>query len=232
MAAAAAPVVSELELLEPPVRPGKIICIGLNYKDHAEESGLTVPEQPMLFAKLPSSVIGSGHPVRLPSISSRVDFEAELGVEIGRPARAVSEQEALDHVAGYTCVNDVSARDLQLGDGWIRGKGLDTFCPLGPTIASPEHVGDPQALSIRCLLNGAVVQESTTAAMIFSVAEIVSFVSQAITLECGDLICTGTPAGVGMARTPKLFLNDGDRVRVEIDRIGAIENPVVGGSAS
>ena len=214
--------------LPAPLRPGKIVCVGLNYRDHAEESGQPVPTSPVLFAKLPSSVIGHLDDIVLPKISDEVDYEAELAVVIGRRTQKVEVAEAIDHVLGYTCLNDVSARDLQLADGqWVRAKSLDTFCPIGPHIVTADEIPDPQALAIRCVVNGEVVQDSSTKEMVFGVAELVSFISQAITLEPGDVISTGTPPGVGFARTPPVFLQPGDRVRVEIDGVGVLENGVV-----
>lgn len=214
--------------LPAPLRPGKIVCVGLNYRDHAEESGQPVPTSPVLFAKLPSSVIGHLDDIVLPRFSDQVDYEAELAVVIGRRAQKVEVAEALDHVLGYTCLNDVSARDLQFADGqWVRAKSLDTFCPIGPHIVTADEIPDPQALAIRCVVNGEVVQDSSTKEMVFGVAELVSFISQGITLEPGDVIATGTPPGVGFARTPPVFLQPGDRVRVEIDGVGVLENGVV-----
>jgi 2-keto-4-pentenoate hydratase/2-oxohepta-3-ene-1,7-dioic acid hydratase in catechol pathway len=208
-------------------RPGKIVCVGLNYRDHAEEGGLELPEAPLLFAKWPNSLIGDGDPIVLPPETTQVDYEAELGVVIGAIARRVAERDALDHVEGYICLNDVTARDLQFGDGqWTRGKSPDTFCPVGPRLVAREEIGDPQALGIRCLLNGEAMQDSSTAQMIFSVAEIIAYVSQIITLEPGDLIATGTPAGVGVFRDPKVLLEDGDEVSVEIQGVGTLTNPV------
>jgi 2-keto-4-pentenoate hydratase/2-oxohepta-3-ene-1,7-dioic acid hydratase in catechol pathway len=208
-------------------RPGKIVCVGLNYRDHAAEGGQDLPKAPLLFAKWPNTLIGDGDPVVLPPESTQVDYEAELGVVIGAKAKRVSERDALDHVAGYICVNDVSARDLQFADGqWTRGKSVDTFCPVGPRLVPREEVDDPQALGIRCLLNGTAMQDSTTANMIFSVAEIIAYVSRTITLEAGDLIATGTPAGVGVFRDPKVQLQDGDEVTIEIDGLGSLTNPV------
>jgi 2-keto-4-pentenoate hydratase/2-oxohepta-3-ene-1,7-dioic acid hydratase in catechol pathway len=208
-------------------RPGKIICVGLNYRDHAAESGQDLPSRPLLFAKWQTSLIGPGDPIVLPAISSQVDFEAELGVLIGTRTRNVGAEDALGVVAGYVCVNDVSARDVQMGDGqWTRGKSFDTFCPVGPAVIPAEEVPDPQALGIRCIVNGEALQDSNTKEMVFPVAEIVAFVSEAITLEPGDLIATGTPAGVGMARKPPVFLRPGDEVSVEIDGIGTLTNPV------
>ena len=207
--------------------PGKIVCVGLNYLDHAEESGNALPKAPLLFAKWANTLIGDGETIVLPEEAKEVDYEAGLGVVIGTRARNVSEAQALDHVAGYICVNDVSARDLQFGDGqWTRGKSPDTFCPVGPALVPREQVDDPQQLAIRCILNGETMQDSSTANMIFSVAEIISYVSRTVTLEPGDLIATGTPAGVGVFRDPKVLLKDGDEVTVEVEGLGALTNPV------
>jgi 2-keto-4-pentenoate hydratase/2-oxohepta-3-ene-1,7-dioic acid hydratase in catechol pathway len=208
-------------------RPQKIICVGLNYRDHAEEQGVDAPGKPILFAKWPNTLIGPGEAIVLPAASEQVDYEAELGVVIGKRARNVSVENALDAVGGYVCVNDVSARDLQFSDGqWTRGKSPDTFCPVGPRVVPAAEIPDPQALAIRALLNGEVMQDSSTANMIFGVAEIVSFISQVITLEPGDLIATGTPAGVGVFRDPPVFLRAGDEITIEIEGIGALTNPV------
>jgi 2,4-didehydro-3-deoxy-L-rhamnonate hydrolase len=207
--------------------PQKIVCVGLNYRDHAEEQGVDLPERPLLFAKWPNTLIGPGEPIRIPAISRNVDYEAELGVVIGRRASQVAADDALEFVQGYVVANDVSGRDLQFADGqWVRGKSLDTFLPVSdlvPASAAP----DPQALPIRAILNGAVMQDSSTSNMIFGVAEVVSFVSQAITLEPGDLIITGTPAGVGAFRDPPVWLQPGDEIAIEIDGLGRISNPVV-----
>jgi 2-keto-4-pentenoate hydratase/2-oxohepta-3-ene-1,7-dioic acid hydratase in catechol pathway len=208
-------------------RPGKIVCVGLNYLDHAEEGGQELPKAPLLFAKWPNTLIGDGDAIVLPPETQEVDYEAELGVVIGTTARRVSETDALDHVAGYICLNDVSARDLQFGDGqWTRGKSPDTFCPVGPRLVPREEIDDPQKLGIRCIVNGETLQDSSTAQMIFSVAEIIAYVSRVITLESGDLIATGTPAGVGVFRDPKVLLKEGDEVSVEIDGLGTLTNPV------
>ncbi|HXV32644.1 MAG TPA: fumarylacetoacetate hydrolase family protein [Gaiellaceae bacterium] len=210
-----------------PERPGKIIAAGMNYRDHAAEAGLEVPERPILFAIWPSSVIGPGEAIVLPSVSTEIDYEAELGVVIGERARDVPVEQALDVVAGYTCYNDVSARDVQFADGqWTRAKSFDTFSPLGPRVAPASEIPDPQALRIRCILNGETLQDSSTSEMVFSVAELVAYVSRGITLEPGDLLVTGTPAGVGFTRTPPIFLRAGDEVTVEIEGIGALTNPV------
>jgi 5-carboxymethyl-2-hydroxymuconate isomerase len=207
-------------------QPGKIVCVGLNYRDHAEEQGVGLPTRPLLFSKWPNALIGPGDAIVLPPISRQVDYEAELGVVIGERCRRVPAERALDVVAGYVCVNDVTARDLQFGDGqWTRGKSLDTFCPVGP-LTPDSAVPDPQALRIRCVLNGETMQDSTTSEMVFGVAELVAFVSEAITLEPNDLIATGTPAGVGVFRDPKVFLAPDDEVTVEIETVGSLTNPV------
>jgi 2,4-didehydro-3-deoxy-L-rhamnonate hydrolase len=211
-------------------RPGKIVCVGLNYRDHAEEQGTALPEAPLLFAKWQNALIGPGEPIVIPPVVTKCDYEAELGVVIGERVRDVSVENALEAVAGYVCVNDVSARDLQFADGqWTRGKSPDTFCPVGPSLVPREEVADPQALPIRAILNGETVQESTTANMIFGVAEVIAYVTQAITLEPGDLIATGTPAGVGAFRKPPLFMQAGDEITIEIEGVGSLTNPVVAG---
>jgi 5-carboxymethyl-2-hydroxymuconate isomerase len=209
--------------------PGKIACIGRNYREHAEEQDVEAPAEPLIFAKFSSSLIGDGEAVRLSPLTERPDYEAELAVVIGRTARVVDEQQALEHVAGYTVMNDVTARDLQKRDGqWTRAKSLDTFGPIGPALVTPDEVGDPQALRIRCLLNGDVVQDASTAQMIHPVARLVAYLSQAFTLLPGDVIATGTPSGVGAYRDPPRYLQHGDVVRCEVERVGALENPVVG----
>jgi 2-keto-4-pentenoate hydratase/2-oxohepta-3-ene-1,7-dioic acid hydratase in catechol pathway len=209
--------------------PQKIVCVGLNYRDHAEEQGVDLPERPLLFAKWQNTLIGPGEPIRIPSITKQVDYEAELGVVIGRRASGVDAADALDHVAGYVVANDVSARDLQFSDGqWVRGKSLDSFLPVSDLVPAAD-VPDPQALPIRAILNGDVMQDSNTSNMIFGVAEIVSFVSQAVTLEPDDLIITGTPAGVGAFREPRVWLKPGDEITIEIEGLGSITNPVVAG---
>jgi 2-keto-4-pentenoate hydratase/2-oxohepta-3-ene-1,7-dioic acid hydratase in catechol pathway len=208
-------------------RPQKIICVGLNYRDHAEEQGVALPERPLLFAKWPNTLIGPGEPIRLPAIADEVDYEAELGVVIGERIHQASPETALEAVRGYLCANDVSGRDVQFADKqWVRGKSFDTFCPIGPELVPAADVPDPQALRIRAILNGEVMQDSTTANMVFGVADIISFVSQAITLEPGDLILTGTPAGVGVFRDPKVLLRPGDEITIEIDGLGTLTNPV------
>ncbi len=219
-------------LAAPIPRPPKIMAIGLNYRDHAAETGATLPQRPIVFAKYPTSVIGPGDAITWsPDITEQVDYEAELCVVIGRPARHVSVEAAMGYVAGYMCGNDVSARDVQSGsrsDGgqWVRGKSQDTFCPLGPMLVTRDEVADPGALGIRCILNDQVVQDSTTGNLIFDVPTLVSFLSHNFTLEPGDVIMTGTPPGVGAARKPPLWLKPGDTLAIEIDGLGRLENPV------
>ena len=217
---------ADAELLAPVPRPGKIVAIGRNYREHTAEEGVEPPPAPLIFAKFPSAVVGHGAEVRWdPGLSGQVDYEAELAVVIGRPARHVGVAEALDYVLGYTCLNDVSARDIQFGDGqWVRGKSLDTFCPMGPELVTADEIGDPQDLAISCSVGGERLQEARTSAMYFGVAEIISYCSTSFTLEPGDVIATGTPGGVGVFRDPPRFLGDGDRVTVEIERIGRLEN--------
>jgi 2-keto-4-pentenoate hydratase/2-oxohepta-3-ene-1,7-dioic acid hydratase in catechol pathway len=208
-------------------RPQKIICVGLNYRDHAEEQGVPLPEWPILFAKWPNTLIGPGDPIVVPTVTEQVDYEAELGVVIGSRVKDASPDNALEAVAGYLCLNDVSARDIQFGDKqWVRGKSPDTFCPVGPALVPASDVPDPQALGIRSILNGEVMQDSNTSNMVFGVADIVSFVSKLITLEAGDLIATGTPAGVGVFRDPPVFLKPGDEITIAIEGLGELTNPV------
>lgn len=206
----------------------KIVCVGLNYRDHAREVEMELPERPLLFAKWQSAVVGDGEPIVIPPGVEKVDYEAELAAVIGARVKGVSAENALEAVEGYTCLNDVSARAFQFGDGqWTRGKSIDTFCPIGPRVVPRDEVGDPQSLRIACRVNGETVQDGTTADMIFSVAEIVAFVSATITLEPGDVIATGTPPGVAMGRTDGRYLQPGDTVEVEIERVGVLTNPVV-----
>jgi 2,4-didehydro-3-deoxy-L-rhamnonate hydrolase len=207
-------------------RPGKIVCVGLNYRDHAEEQGAELPAAPLLFAKFTTSLIGPGDPIVIPSIVTKCDYEAELGVVLGATVRNVSKENAFEAVAGYVVANDVSARDLQFSDGqWTRGKSPDTFCPVGPLVPAAD-VADPHALGIRAFLNGETVQDSTTANLIFGIDEVISYVSRTSTLEAGDLILTGTPAGVGVFRDPQRLLVDGDEITIEIDGVGSLTNPV------
>jgi 2-keto-4-pentenoate hydratase/2-oxohepta-3-ene-1,7-dioic acid hydratase in catechol pathway len=217
-----------------PVAPVNIFCIGLNYRAHAEESGAPIPELPVIFMKPTTAVTNPGDPIVLPASCEQgpeVDYEAELAVVIGRTAKDVPAEQALDYVLGYTCANDVSARHWQKHGGggqWVRGKSFDAFCPLGPVLVTADEIPDPQALGVRCLLNEQPMQTGHTGDMIFPVAELIARISRDTTLLPGTLILTGTPPGVGFARNPPVFLSDGDLVRIEIDRIGALENPVRG----
>ncbi|MBW2119060.1 MAG: fumarylacetoacetate hydrolase family protein [Deltaproteobacteria bacterium] len=207
-------------------RPSKIIAIGLNYKDHAEESKGKLPEAPLVFAKFPNSLIGQNDEITWDAnVTGKVDFEAELAVIIGKKTRDCPESEAMGAVFGYTCANDVSARDLQFGDGqWVRGKSLDTFCPLGPWIVTADELPDPHSLKIRCWLNGRLMQDSHTDLLIFKVPELISFLSRHFTLFPGDIILTGTPSGVGAFRNPSVYMKDGDEVVVEIGGVGRLVN--------
>ena len=223
----------DVDLLAPVRRPGKIIAIGLNYASHADESAMELPRAPLLFSKPSSAIVGPNEPVRWKGTDCQEpDYEAELAVIIGAPA-AGSVDDPLRHVFGYTCCNDFSARDAQFGDGqWVRGKSFDTFCPLGPWIVTPEEFGEPQDHAIGIDVtdpDGATVrlQDGHTSQMIFGVGEIITYIARFITLEPGDVIATGTPAGVGFARTPKRFMNNGDVMTVWIDGIGELTNPCV-----
>jgi 2,4-didehydro-3-deoxy-L-rhamnonate hydrolase len=218
-----------IDLLAPVFRPGKIIAVAVNYRTHGAEQNREPPDHPVLFAKFPSSIIGPGGSIRWDSnLTQAVDFEAELGVVIGTTCGRVSVADALRHVAGYTCLNDVSARDLQYSDKqFVRAKSLDTFCPMGPWLVTPDEIPDPQNLAIRCLVNGNVMQDANTSDMVFGVAELISFCSHAFTLMPGDVIATGTPGGVGWFREPKQMLKDGDEVVVEIERVGRLVNRCV-----
>lgn len=214
-----------------PVVPTAILCIGLNYRRHAAETGGSIPEVPILFMKSPGAVQNPGDPIILPRFlaSREVDFEGELAVVIGRPCKNVAAADALDYVRGYTCANDVSARDWQLrrsGRQWCRGKSFDTFAPLGPRLVTRDEIPDPQRLALRTTVNGELLQESNTADMIFPVAELIAFLSGSTTIPAGAVILTGTPEGVGMARQPPRWLQPGDEVAVEIESIGRLCNPV------
>jgi 2-keto-4-pentenoate hydratase/2-oxohepta-3-ene-1,7-dioic acid hydratase in catechol pathway len=216
----------EAELLAPVPHPGKIVAIGRNYREHATEEGVDPPAAPLIFAKWPTAVVGTGAEIRWdPALTGQVDYEAELAVVIGRRARRIEPADALAYVFGYTCLNDVSARDIQFGDGqWVRGKSLDTFCPMGPVLVTADEIGDPQDLAISCTVGDQRLQDARTSAMYFGIAEIISYCSRSFTLEPGDVIATGTPGGVGVFRDPPRFLSDGDLVVVEIERIGRLEN--------
>ena len=212
----------------PVPRPGKIVCIGLNYRDHAGEIGFTPPKAPTIFSKFSSCVIAPGEPVVIPAESTQLDYEAELAVGIGRRAARVPASRAYDYVLGYTAFNDVTARDFQFGDvQWQRGKSCDTFAPMGQTIVTTDEIPDPHDLRITLQLNGSTMQDSNTGELIFRVPELIEFITRSITLEPGDVIATGTPPGVGYARKPPVFLKAGDVMEVGIDRIGRLGNPVV-----
>lgn len=223
--------VTDVELAPPVTDPEKILCIGLNYREHAAEGDLEVPVSPIVFAKFRSALIGDQGRIRLPrSNPDQVDFEGELAVVIGRRATAVAEAEALDYVAGYMPFNDVTARDLQLSSPqWTMGKAFDTSGPCGPALVTTDEVPDPQALALRTIHNGEVVQEASTREMIFTVAQLVAYISSLITLVPGDIIATGTPAGIGHVRQPPRYLSEGDTIEVEIERLGRLTNPVVNG---
>lgn len=219
---------AQVRLLAPVPRPGKLIAIGLNYRDHAAESKMAIPERPVVFSKFTTSVIGPDESVVLPRTSEQVDYEAELAVVIGRRAKNVSREDALSYVLGYTNINDVSARDFQFADGqWQRGKSCDTFAPMGEAIVTTDEIPDPHKLSIKLLLNGQAMQDSRTDQLIFGVPELIAFLSETITLEPGDVIATGTPPGVGFARKPPVFLRDGDVMEVLIEGLGTLRSPVV-----
>ena len=211
------------------LKPGKIVCVGHNFRAHVAELSTDMPAEPLLFGKFATTVIASGEPIVLPPEATHVDAEVELAVAIGRTVRRISPARALDAVAGYLCANDVSARNLQYGDGqWTRGKGFDTFCPVGPEEPVPvSELGDGSGLRVVQRLNGVVMQDGNTSDMIFDVPFLVAYASSVFTLEPGDLILTGTPGGVGWARDPKVSLQDGDVVEVEVERIGVLSNPVV-----
>jgi len=208
--------------------PRKIVCVGLNYRDHAAEGGREAPAEPLLFAKLTTALIDPGEPIVLPPEDDHVDSEAELAVVIGRAGRRIAHAAALDHVAGYTVANDVSARTLQRRDGqWLRAKGFDTFCPLLPALVGVEELGDASGLRVTQRLNGETLQDASTDDFIFDVPTVIAHASAAFTLEPGDLILTGTPSGVGFYREPPLAMQAGDVVQVEVERLGVLENPVV-----
>jgi 2-keto-4-pentenoate hydratase/2-oxohepta-3-ene-1,7-dioic acid hydratase in catechol pathway len=214
-----------------PLDPRAILCIGLNYRKHAEETKAALPEHPVLFMKSPGAVQHPGLPIQLPRTlrSDSVDYECELAVVIGKPARNVKKAQAMEYVLGYTCANDVSARDWQKQGGggqWCRGKTFDTFCPLGPVLVTPDEIPHPNALKIATRVNGETLQDWTTSDMIFDISTLIEFLSASTTLLPGTVILTGTPHGVGMARSPQLWLKAGDVVEIEIEKIGVLRNPV------
>jgi 2-keto-4-pentenoate hydratase/2-oxohepta-3-ene-1,7-dioic acid hydratase in catechol pathway len=221
-----------VKLLAPVPDPNKVLCIGLNYRDHAAETGAQVPREPVVFSKFTTALIGPEEPIVLPPVSHKVDYEAELVLVIGKRGRSIPRERARDHLAGCTVGHDVSARDWQIekdGKQWLLGKTFDTFAPTGPHLVTPDEVGDPHELGIRLRLNGVTMQDSSTRQLIFGVEELIAYISQVVTLQPGDLIFTGTPAGVGIGRRPQVWLKGGDVVEVEIDRLGVLRNPVVQG---
>jgi 2-keto-4-pentenoate hydratase/2-oxohepta-3-ene-1,7-dioic acid hydratase in catechol pathway len=220
---------SQVALLAPIPRPGKVLCLGLNYRDHAAESGMGIPAEPVVFSKASSSVIGHRAPIGLPEVSDKVDYEVELAFVIGRPARNVPAREAMRHVAGYTVLNDVSARDYQLeklGGQWTLAKSFDTFCPMGPWLVTADEIRDPHDLDLHCVVSTERMQSSNTRQMVFKVPEIIEYLSMVLTLEPGDVVATGTPPGVGFARTPPRFLRAGDVVECTVEKVGTLVNPV------
>ncbi|TWT57304.1 Ureidoglycolate lyase [Thalassoglobus neptunius] len=218
-------------LMAPIPDPGKIICIGLNYRDHAEESGMDIPEEPVCFSKFGNSIIGPGEAIRLPRVSSKVDYEAELVVVIGKAGYEIPKEKAFEHVAGYCNGHDVSARDWQIGKPgkqWLLGKTPDTFAPIGPWLVAADEIDDPHNLELALRLNGERMQTGNTREFIFGIDEVIAYISQIVTLQPGDIIFTGTPPGVGMGRDPQVWLQPGDTVEVEVSGLGVLSNPVIG----
>jgi 2-keto-4-pentenoate hydratase/2-oxohepta-3-ene-1,7-dioic acid hydratase in catechol pathway len=221
-----------VKLLPPIPNPAKILCIGLNYRDHAAETGAAIPRDPVVFSKFTTALIGPGDPIVLPPVSQKVDYEAELVLVIGKGGRSIPKEQAGDHLVGCMVGHDVSARDWQIekdGKQWLLGKTFDTFAPTGPHLVTLDEVGDPHALGIRLRLNDQTMQDSNTRQMIFRAEELIAYLSLVVTLQPGDLIFTGTPPGVGIARKPPVWLKGGDVVEVEIDGLGVLRNPVVQG---
>ncbi|XP_063051452.1 fumarylacetoacetate hydrolase domain-containing protein 2A isoform X2 [Engraulis encrasicolus] len=221
---------SDVKLLSPVTAPEKVVCVGMNYRDHCLEQNAPIPKEPIIFSKFPCAITGPYDDILLPNESQEVDWEVELAFVIGRKGKHIKEEDALSHVAGFTVANDVSARDWQMkrnGKQWLLGKTFDTFCPLGPALVTTGSVKDVHKLAVRCLVNGAVVQESNTDQMIFQTEKLVAWVSQFVTLVPGDVFLTGTPPGVGVFRKPPVFLKKGDVVECQIEEIGAIRNTVV-----
>jgi len=219
---------SAVTLEAPLSRPGKIVALGKNYLDHVEETGSEVSDFPVIFAKFPSSVIGPDDNIPIPEVSSKIDWEVELGIVIGKTCKSVSVKKSLEFIAGYTVINDLSARDLQMNDGqWVRGKSLDGFCPMGPCIVTQDELGDASKLNMHTKVNGVIKQESNTSNLIFNVPKIISYLSKSFTLEPGDVIATGTPSGVGFFRNPPEFLKAGDKVELYIEKIGYLRNKII-----
>ncbi|HLH42185.1 MAG TPA: fumarylacetoacetate hydrolase family protein [Bryobacteraceae bacterium] len=218
----------DVKLLAPVPRPPKFICVGLNYRDHAAEAGMEIPQVPTIFSKFSNVVIGPGEPIVLPSVSSKPDYEAEFAFVVGRGGRKISASRAMEHVFGYTIVNDVSARDYQMATSqWLMGKTFDTFAPMGPWIVTHDEIANPHALDISLEIGGETLQKSNTRELIFKIPELIEYISHVVTLESGDVVATGTPAGVGFARKPPRWLKAGDEVVVAIEGIGELRNPVV-----
>jgi 2-keto-4-pentenoate hydratase/2-oxohepta-3-ene-1,7-dioic acid hydratase in catechol pathway len=219
---------TEVTVLAPIPRPPKLICVGLNYRDHAIESKMEIPKVPTIFSKFSSAIIGPGANIVLPKNSTQPDYEAEFAFVIGKPGRHVAAENWQEHVFGYTIVNDVSARDFQMATTqWLMGKTFDTFAPMGPYLVSADEVADPHALDISIRINGEVLQNSNTRELIFKIPELIAYLSSVVTLEPGDVVSTGTPSGVGFARKPPRFLRPGDDVVVRVDQIGELRNPVI-----
>ncbi|RKL65052.1 fumarylacetoacetate hydrolase [Salipaludibacillus neizhouensis] len=218
---------NEVKISAPISNPGKVVCVGNNYMDHCIEQNVEPPKKPMIFSKWPSCIIANGEEIKLPKDSEQVDYEAELAVIIGKGGKNISEEDALDHVFGYTIINDVSARDIQFEDvQWVRGKSYDTFAPLGPVIVTKDEIEDPHNLDIKLEVNGKALQDSNTKNLIFKIPNIISYLSKGFTFEAGDIIATGTPHGVGVFRDPQVFLQSGDTCKIEIESIGTLENKV------
>lgn len=218
----------EVRLLPPVPEPEKIVCIGLNYRDHARESGMDIPKYPVFFAKYRNALAGPHDPIELPRVSTQVDYEAEMAVVMGRAGRHIPEERALEYVAGYMALNDVSARDFQFRTPqWIQGKTFDTFAPCGPFLVTADEVPDPHALAVRLRLNGQLMQDSNTREFIFPIPRLIAYLSDIFTFAPGDIISTGTPSGVGFSRKPPVFLKPGDVVEVEVEQVGTLRNPVV-----
>jgi 2-keto-4-pentenoate hydratase/2-oxohepta-3-ene-1,7-dioic acid hydratase in catechol pathway len=221
--------IEQVRLRAPLLRPGKIVCVGLNYESHRAEQGIQSPARPIFFLKSGNTICGPGDSIVLPPNSSQVDFEAEFAVVIGKKGKGIPEERVFEHIAGYTILNDVSARDLQIGDRqWFRGKSCDTFAPIGPCIVTADEIPDPHSLRISLTLNGRTMQDSTTSDLIFKIPFLVSYLSQSLTWEPGDLLSTGTPGGVGHHRKPPIHLHPGDTVSITVESIGTLTNAVVG----
>jgi 2-keto-4-pentenoate hydratase/2-oxohepta-3-ene-1,7-dioic acid hydratase in catechol pathway len=227
MAAIAMPL-AQTKFLAPILNPQKIICVGQNYRDHCLEQNAPIPERPIIFTKFQNCLNGHNAPILKPAATQQLDFEAELAFVIGKRGKLIAEEKAMEHVAGYMIFHDVTARDIQYGDKqWVRGKSCDTFAPCGPWFVTKDEIPDPHNLRVQLWLNGALMQNSNTSQFIFSIPHMVSFLSRTITLEVGDIISTGTPPGVGVFRKPPIFMKAGDRVAIEIEGLGRLENPIV-----